>query len=332
MAASVAGGGRLVAAGVGVILVSRPGAPHAMVPATNGGTAAPPGFHPSWGVRLAVRAAIFLGAAVAVAAVVVLLGTHRAGAATLPIGNTAVPGAGPRSSLPVVGGAEGTLTTVTTPVTQTLVPVVQPVTPVTTPVKQTLVPVLQQVTPVTTPVTTPAGQAVGRVVPQATGSLSPVVHTLGPSVQPVAEKLGLASTLPTPAPAPLLPIGVPAGSAHDFVGPTPGGGAPPVSGPGTWTLPSMVGSSVSSAGSSLSALGSRSTSLHDGSGLPGPAWPFGGTTSAPMGSVGGGHGATGLSATLLARSLAVGLLTVIIGLIALWAAGRPARRPEVSPA
>jgi hypothetical protein len=349
MAASVAGRDGQIAAGTGVFLVALPSVPPAsgVRTAAWGGALAPFELHLSRSARLAARVAFFLAALVATAAVVVLLGSHRAEAATPPAGK-AVPSDAPGSSMRVAPGGGRALTEAPTPVrktslsvvpgatgalapvTQTLRPVVQQVAPaatsVTAPVTQTLRPLLQQVAPAATSVTAPVGQALRRIVPLGPGALRPLAQILGAVPQP--DRLVLPpSTRSGTGPG---PIGPPGGSPDVSLRPGLITAPPPVAAPGS---PSMNGSQISWNGSSRTALGSRVAQPQDAPGLPAASAPFGGATApTPEGSSGAGHGANGLLVTLLARWLSLGLLIFIVGLIALWSAGRPAPRPEVSPA
>jgi hypothetical protein len=334
MAASVAGRGGQVAAGAGVFWVALPAAPPAPVvrtagTAARGGALPPSGLYLSRSARLAARVAFFFAALVAAAAVVVLLGSHHAEAAVAPAGK-AVPGAGRGSSIRVVPGAGRTLTAAPTPVRRTSRNVVTGATGALTRETQALGPVVQQLAPATSPVTTPVGQALRRIVPLGPGALRPVAQLLGPVPQYLAQLYGPVLTPSTRSETGSRPIGAPGVSSYvaDRAGPPTAPSS--VVAPGN---PSVKGSPTPSAGSNHPALDSRGTYSHERPGLPAASDPFGGATApTPVGSGGAGHGASGLLASLLSSWRSLGLLIVLVGLIALWSAGRPAARPEVSPA
>jgi hypothetical protein len=290
-----------------------------------GGALPPFELHLSRSARLAARVAFFLAALVATAAVVVLLGSHRAEAAA-PHAGKAVPSDAPGSSMRVAPGGRRALTEAPTPVRKTSLSVVPGATGALAPVTQTVRPVVQQVAPAATSVTAPVGQALRRIVPLGPGALRPVAQILGAIPQP-DRSVPPPSTRSGAGPG---PIGPPGGRPDVPLRPGPTTAPPPVAAPGS---PSMNGSPISWNGSSHTALGSRVTQPHDVPGLPAASAPFGGAPApTPEGSGGGGHGANGLLLSLLARWRSLGLLIFIVGLIALWSAGRPAPRPEVSPA
>jgi hypothetical protein len=337
MAASVAGNDHRVAAGTDVFLLSLPAEPPASVVRTVDWDRALPssGLRLSRSARLAVRVTLFLVGLVAAAILVVVLGSHRAEAAARPV-EKPVPGAVPGSAARVAPGAVRTSTASPAqvrrtfrsevrggtgplaPATQALRPIVRQVSPAATSVTQTLRPLVGQVSPVTTSVTMPVGQALRHIVPQGRGALSPLAQILGTVPRYVAQP-----NRPVAAPAPIS-------GTYASVRPGPTTSRPPAAASGG---PTITDPPILSTGSHLSALDSRGTRPHAGSRLPTASVPLGAVPApTPGGSSGAGHGATGLLASLLARWRSLGLLMFIVGLIALWSAGRPAPRPEVSPA
>jgi hypothetical protein len=268
--------------------------------------------------RFALRAGLVLGIALAAGALLVLLGAHRADAETKA-------DAGGHSSQGVGGAPDGahgkthgTDTSVVTPARTSAVAVTQPAngaaSGVTEPVSQTVAPVLQQI-----------GGAPGGLTMPGSPTLAPVVQQITPR-QP---------TLPPPLAAfvNLTPRGQPAPLAVSPVGTVP------LASPGSVALLSPTGSSPSALGSTNVAGRGRpsasglSDSSNNRSEAPWSPWPTGAPVLPPTApSGGGGHAPNDLLAKLPVSILTLGLLALMILLLALWSAGRPAPRPEVSPA
>ncbi len=275
--------------------------------------------HPGWGVRMAVRVAFLIGSALAVAVVVALLSSHRAEAATPAAQGSLAGSPGPVTGLPgttkvpprhPLATALTQIAPATAPVRHTLRPVVGQIAPATAPVRQTLRPIVQQVPPVTTAsrghAAPPAFQPEG-LTPAGRSGMGPGLIEVPSATARTAGDLGSAARTQS--------VVAPGASVLST-----GSGSSTLDGRGTKTL-----------GSSLDAPGPAASP--GGPGLPASPWPSGGgAVPAPTGSGGGGHLSGGLSSLLASRSLVLGLVVAIVGLIALWSAGRPAPRPEVSPA
>jgi hypothetical protein len=275
--------------------------------------------HPGWGVRMAVRVAFLIGSALAVAVVVALLSSHRAEAATPAAQGSLAGSPGPVTGLPgttkvpprhPLATALTQIAPATAPVRQTLRPVVEQIAPATAPVRQTLRPIVQQVPPATT---ASRGHAAPRafqpegLTPAGRSGMGPGLIEVPSATARTAGDLGSAARTQS--------VVAPGASVLST-----GSGSPTLDGRGTKTL-----------GSSLDAPGPAASP--GGPGLPASPWQSGGgAVPAPTGSGGGGHLSGGLSSLLASRSLVLGLVVAIVGLIALWSAGRPAPRPEVSPA
>jgi hypothetical protein len=293
--------------------------------------------HPGWGVRMAVRVAFLIGSALAVAVVVALLSSHRAEAATPAAQGSLAGSPGPVTGLPgttkvpprhPLATALTQIAPATAPVRQTLRPVVEQIAPATAPVRHTLRPVVGQIAPATAPVRQTLRPIVQQVPPATTASRG---HAAPPAFQPEgltpAGRSGMGPGL-IEVPSATARTAGDLGSAartQSVVAPgasvlSTGSGSPTLDGRGTKTL-----------GSSLDAPGPAASP--GGPGLPASPWQSGGgAVPAPTGSGGGGHLSGGLSSLLASRALVLGLVVAIVGLIALWSAGRPAPRPEVSPA
>jgi hypothetical protein len=275
--------------------------------------------HPGWGVRMAVRVAFLIGSALAVAVVVALLSSHRAEAATPAAQGSLAGSPGPVTGLPgttkvpprhPLATALTQIAPATAPVRQTLRPVVEQIAPATAPVRQTLMPIVQQVPPATTAsrghAAPPAFQPEG-LTPAGRSGMGPGLIEVPSATARTAGDLGSAARTQS--------VVAPGASVLST-----GSGSPTLDGRGTKTL-----------GSSLDAPGPAASP--GGPGLPASPWQSGGgAVPAPTGSGGGGHLSGGLSSLLASRALVLGLVVAIVGLIALWSAGRPAPRPEVSPA
>jgi hypothetical protein len=275
--------------------------------------------HPGWGVRMAVRVAFLIGSALAVAVVVALLSSHRAEAATPAAQGSLAGSPGPVTGLPgttkvpprhPLATALTQIAPATAPVRQTLRPVVEQIAPATAPVRQTLMPIVQQVPPATTAsrghAAPPAFQPEG-LTPAGRSGMGPGLIEVPSATARTAGDLGSAARTQS--------VVAPGASVLST-----GSGSPTLDVRGTKTL-----------GSSLDAPGPAASP--GGPGLPASPWPSGGgAVPAPTGSGGSGHLSGGLSSLLASRSLVLGLVVAIVGLIALWSAGRPAPRPEVSPA
>jgi hypothetical protein len=267
--------------------------------------------------RFALRAGLVVGIAILAGALLLLLGAHRADAETKA-------DAGGHSSQGVGGApdrahskAQGADTSVVTPTRTSPVAVAQPAngaaSGVTKPVSQTVAPVVQQI-----------GGAPGGLTMPGSPTLAPVVQQVTPQQTTLPPQLaGFVN---------LTPRGQPASLAVSPVG------AVPLASPGTVAPLSPTGSSPSALGSTNVAGGRPSASGLSGSSnnrseAPWSPWPTGAPVMPPTAPSGGGaHAPNDLFANLPVSILTLGLLALTILLLALWSGGRPAPRPEVSPA